>query len=114
MTSWAAVKGDVNDKRLIGCKGGVDNFLTATAAEGHAIRGLLKHTLDGTVTDPTSKVVQIDFSDLVGQTDCHDGSDAKWTLWRFEIEVTFDDGSKVTWPEADEPPDNIKVRLPYN
>lgn len=114
MTTWKAVAGDLGDKRLIGLRGGVDSLVTATTVAGHVMRDGISHDLAGVVHDAANKVVEIDFSTgFLDQTDAHDASSDSPTLWKFEVQVLFGDGSDITWPARDEQPDTIRVRRSY-
>lgn len=94
------VQGDVNDTLAVMLCGVVD-LSGATAVETHVWRmGLPGATLVTAITDPIARTAQVELSPWLA--DAHPG------LWKFEVQVTFGDGTVLTWPSCDPP--ELRVR----
>lgn len=109
MTTWRKVQGDVKDT-IIAVLSGVEDLATATGAEAHAWRkGVASTTLVATITNPTTRTVSVALGGVAGWLSSAGppaGGDA--LDWDFEIQVTWADGTVLTWPA--ETPDTIIVR----
>lgn len=103
MTAWRKVQGDVNDTITI-VLSGVENLNTASAVEAHVWHGTVDpETLPAAITNPTTRTVVVQLGGASGWL-----SDAAEHVWYLDLQVTFADGSILTWPSGI--PDTISVR----
>lgn len=103
MTMIRRVQGDVKDTVIVTCDGVVD--LTAvTAAECHVWKGTATATtLTAAVTNATLRQVTVQLGGASGWL-----ATAKPGEYFFETQLTYADGSILTWPSG--APDSIQVR----
>jgi hypothetical protein len=102
MTTWRKVQGDVNDTITV-ILSGVENLTGATAVAKVWRRGVDAENLTTSITSTVNRTVSVDLGGASGWL-----FDAAIGTWLIEIQVTFADGSILTWP-ADSP-DMIVVR----
>ncbi len=94
-TQLCRVQGDVNDE-LTFVMGGVNDLTGAASIEAHVWRsGFLAATLAAAVSDPVERLVVVQLSPWLAT--------ATPGEWYFEIEMTFGDGTVLTWPSCDPP-----------
>lgn len=107
MTTWTKVAGDIGDKLTVDL-GGIATLSAATVVEAHVWRsGTAPVVLTGTVTDAEACTIEID---LGGVGEWLPGTEPG--RWSIEFEVTFLDGSKLTWPQMG--PDTVIVRSDHD
>lgn len=103
MTAWRKVKGDVNDTITV-ILSGVENLAGATAVEAHVWHNDIDpETLPAAITNPTTRTVVVQLGGVTGWL-----SDAAEHVWLVDVQVTFGDGTILTWPSGR--PDTIAVR----
>ena len=107
MARFQRVQGDINDTLVIQLDG-VADFQLATATANVWLPGFEPAPLTCTLANG------VDGSTPVGLCTVHLGGPGEWLTtaepgdYLIEVEVTFDDGSVLTWPEG--PPDHLRVR----
>lgn len=98
-----AVRGDVNDRRVVRLDG-VANLGAVVGVEAHVWRsGVSPVALAATVVDATERTVDV----VLGAADGWLATATPGTWW-VEIEATFADGSVLSWPAQQ--PLSITVR----
>lgn len=103
MSTIKRVQGDVNDVVIVTCSG-VANLNAVTAAEAHVWqRGKTASTLAASVTNAATLQVTVQLGGATGWL-----ATAKAGEWFLETQLTYADGSVLTWPEG--APDVIEVR----
>lgn len=105
MTSaaWRKVQGDVNDT-ITAVLNGVEDLVPATAVEAHVWRhDVAPETLAAAITDPVTRTVIVQLGGATGWL-----FDAAETVWYLDVQVTFADGTILTWPAG--VPATIAVR----
>lgn len=103
MTTWNKVAGDVGDTITV-TLGGIANLDTVSAVEAHVWKqGSTPATLTATVLDATACTIEVALGDDEGWL-----AETTSGRWNIEYELTFGDGSKLTWPQLS--PDLVVVR----
>ena len=103
MTTWKRVQGDLKDTLTVTLDGVVD-LASAVTVVAHVWRnGVAPITLTAAVTNPTTRLVTIQLGSTGGWL-----ATAAPTTWWLEVQVTFTDGTVLTWPAGT--PDMIIVR----
>jgi hypothetical protein len=103
MTTWNKVQGDVDDIITV-TLGGIVDLNDVASLEAHVWRRQSSATtLPATVADATARTIVVNLGSADGWLATATPHD-----WMIEYELTFADGSVLTWP--DEKPDTIKVR----
>lgn len=103
MTTWGKVAGDVGDSITV-TLGGIADLNAVSAVEAHVWKaGTAPTVLEAEVADATACEILV-----------HLGEAGEWLptashgRWSVEYELTFLDGSELTWPQMR--PDEIVVR----
>lgn len=103
MTTWQKVAGDVGDTITV-TLGGITNLDAVQTLEAHVwVDGSDAVVLAAAVADSTASTITVDLGDATGWL-----ATAGYGRWNAEYELTFLDGSKLTWPQMR--PDTIVVR----
>lgn len=103
MTVWRKVQGDVNDTITV-VLSGVEDLTTANAIEAHVWRRSVDSvTLTAAITDTVTRTAVVQLGGATGWL-----SDALIAAWSVDFQVTFVDGTILTWPSG--VPDVIAVR----
>lgn len=89
-----AVTGDIKDFRTL-TLGGVTDLAAASAVEAHVWRHNTHATLAASIVDATARTVRIELGDTSGWLP----TIATAGDWNLEIQVTFADGTVLTWPQ---------------
>lgn len=107
MTTWSKVAGDIGDSITVDL-GGIANLDTVTAVEAHVWKnGTDPVVLDADVLDAAACRIEVELGDETGWL-----ADAAQGRWSIEYELTFGDGSELTWPQMK--PDEIVVRSQHD
>lgn len=104
MTAIRAVQGDVNDIRILTLSGVEDLTTVDTVVAKVWKRGVDAEELDATVLDATDRTISITLGGVSGWLATADPG-----VYQLEQEVTFDDGTVLTWPDG--LPDTVTVRV---
>lgn len=92
--------GDVSDKRTL-TLGGVDDLTAASSLRAHVYLREKDTTaeLDVAILDANARTVELNLGDAGGWLPLrpHPGD------WRVQVEVTFGDGTILTWPNDESP-----------
>lgn len=103
MTAFRKVQGDVNDSIIV-VLDGVADLASATSVEAHVWRDdTAPTTLAASVVDPAARTVKIQLGGVSGWL-----ATAEPEIWFIEEQVTFSDGTVLTWPAGQ--PDVLVVR----
>lgn len=103
MTTWNKVAGDAGDTITVDL-GGIANLDAVATVEAHVWKqGTAPAVLDADVLDAAACTITVDLGDATGWL-----ATAGYGRWSLEYEVTFLDGSALTWPQLG--PDTIVVR----
>lgn len=103
-TVWRKVQGDVKDT-IIPVLSGIEDLGTVDTVESYAWRlGTARSTLETTVLDADARTLLVQLGGVSGWL-----STAEDGIWNVEYQLTFIDGTILTWPSAT--PDQIIVRL---
>lgn len=86
--------GDVNDRRIV-ILNGVDSLLSFSSGIANIQRNGVSADLVVSVVDPVKRIVQINLG--VAPTDWLPSRPALGT-WIGQLEITFGDGTILTWP----------------
>lgn len=110
MTQWNKVAGDIGDYITV-TLGGITNLDTVTAVEAHIWKQgppvVAPVVLDAAVVDAAACTIRVELGDDTGWL-----VSAGQGRWNIEYELTFGDGSELTWPQMGT--DLIVVRNQYD
>lgn len=107
MTTWNKVAGDIGDTITV-TLGGIASLDAVVSVEAHIWKpGTPPEVLAAAVTDNDTCTIQVQLGDATGWL-----VDAAQGRWNIEYELTFGDGSELTWPQMR--PDEIVVRSQYD
>lgn len=95
MTQWNKVAGDIGDYITV-TLGGIANLDPVVTVESHVWqRPADAATLTATVLDSDACTIRVELGDDTGWL----ATDATTGRYHLEHELTFGDGSKLTWPQ---------------
>lgn len=110
MTRWNKVAGDIGDYITV-TLGGITNLDTVTTVEAHVWKAgppvVAPVVLTAAVVDAAACTIEVELGDDTGWL-----AGAGFGRWNIEYELTFGDGSELTWPQME--PDMIVVRSQYD
>lgn len=107
MTTWNKVAGDIGDTITV-TLGGIVTLDAVTAVEAHVwTKGVAPVVLDAAVLDAAACTIEVELGGVAGWL-----ATAAYGRWSIEYELTFADGSKLTWPQMGS--DLIVVRPDYD
>lgn len=102
MTAWNKVRGDVSDTIIV-ILYGVESLTGAQSVEAHVWHETTRFTLVAEVLNSADRTVLVHLGGVSGWL-----ATAETKVWNHEVEITFTDGSILTWPSGK--PDTITVR----
>ena len=88
--------GDIGETRTARLTG-VDSLSAVDSVVAHLERKGVRETLTASVTDPATSEVTIEMGDADGWL----ASSPDPGPWRLLLDVTFNDGRRLTWPDDD-------------
>lgn len=106
MTTWNRTQGDIGDTITITLDG-VDDLNNVASVECHVTKGTTTATLAAAVANPVARTVLVQLG-TVAQLLTGWLAGAQPGTWSLETEVTFADGTVLTWPDLNT--DYIAVR----
>lgn len=107
MTTWNKVAGDIGDTIIVDL-GGIANLTAVTDVEAHVWKqGTDPAVLDATVLDSDECTITVELGDGTGWL-----ATATQGRWSLEYQLTFGDGSVLTWPQMK--PDLLIVRSDHD
>ena len=103
MTSFNVVQGDINDTIVV-ILSGVQDLTTVTNVVGVLVNRISRVTVPATVTSAVARTVTIALGGGSGWlATATDGA------WQLETQVTWGDGTKLTWPAQGTDVVNVRI-----
>lgn len=94
----AAISGDVGDIRLIKVSGNFDNLDDVASVRALAQKGSATVELGASVASSAARTIQVELGSPPGGWLSGGPTLGKWTM---QLEITFDNGQVLTWPNQD-------------